>query len=78
MQESNNTIKELATAFIEAMYSIYVELRDEMCGKSFAAEYPFGSDSINQDIRVFIEENNLVLSEPEKEAFIDAIYTFVH
>lgn len=78
MKESNNTIDKLAAEFIEAMYSIYDELKEEMSGQSFAEEYPFGNDGIDQHIRVFIEENNLVLSEPEKEALIDAIYTFVH
>ena len=78
MKESNNTIDKLAAEFIEAMYSIYDELKDEMNGKSFAEEYPFGNDSIDQDIQVFIEENNLVLSEPEREALIDAIYNFLH
>lgn len=65
----------LKNEFIDNLFAIYgAEAFEDLRGKTFAEEYKFGNDSLDQDIQIFIKENNLTLTESEREELVELIY----
>ena len=54
----------------------YLYNTDELIGTSFSKEYPFGNDSLDSNIDMFLEENNYQLTEEERKDFFDFVYEY--
>ena len=73
----NYNIETLAKDFIENLVDNHSETMEELKGKTLDEAYPFGNDSVDQDINTFLEVNGYELSKNEKEELMEAIYTYV-
>lgn len=73
----NYNIETLAKDFIENLVDNHSETTEELKGKTPDEAYPFGNDSVDQDINTFLEVNEYKLSKNEKEELMEAIYTYV-
>lgn len=74
MKNNNYNLEALAVDFINCEIDIYG--LEDIRGMSFDELYPFGNDSLDSDIHIYLDKNQISLTEEEMEIFVEHVYCF--